>query len=448
MDGDAPSDRCAVEALGALDDVLRPDFDELAFYEASLRRLARRKDVRGVLGTDDFPASLLAAMLAAKLHLPGPPLAAVLHCQHKAASRRAQRAVVPEAVPRFATIDVPQHDVRVRAPLDFPFFVKPVKSFASVLARQIDDEESFATLIRDARAELPAIARGFDALVARTGLPSPLRALTSNALIAEEVLQGSQVTVDGFTCAGEVTILGIVDSHFVPGTRSFERFESPSALPTDVQRRMASLVRRCMESIGLERVVFNVELIWNPRVDRIAIVEINGRMASQFVSIYRSVRGIDLYRLQVDLALGATPRVPAFHPDASSTTGFAASFVLRSRTDGVVSRVPTPAEVERLRERWPSLRVESLVRVGDRLSDHFQDGETHRYAIVDLAAATRSILHANWEAVRARLPFVVEVSAPAAVDSLPVVHSAPAMKRSVRPTHAEIPFAHDSSETA
>jgi hypothetical protein len=65
-------------------------------------------------------------------------------------------------------------------------------------------------------------------------------------LIAEGLLRGDQVTVEGYAYGGEVTILGVVDSIFFPGTLAFSRFEYPSALPEHVQECMADIARKVM----------------------------------------------------------------------------------------------------------------------------------------------------------------------------------------------------------
>ena len=43
-------------------------------------------------------------------------------------------------------------------------------------------------------------------------------------LIAEGLLKGHQVTVEGYAFGGDVDILGVTDSIFFPGTLAFSRF--------------------------------------------------------------------------------------------------------------------------------------------------------------------------------------------------------------------------------
>jgi hypothetical protein len=50
-------------------------------------------------------------------------------------------------------------------------------------------------------------------------------------MICEEIVPGRQVTANGFARAGQVTMLGTVDSVMYPGTDQFQRFQYPSSLP-------------------------------------------------------------------------------------------------------------------------------------------------------------------------------------------------------------------------
>ena len=59
------------------------------------------------------------------------------------------------------------------------------------------------------------------------------------ALLAEELLRGALVTVEGFRQGARLEILGVVDSGVHATTGSFTRFDFPSRYPPAVQTRMA-----------------------------------------------------------------------------------------------------------------------------------------------------------------------------------------------------------------
>jgi hypothetical protein len=197
----------------------------------------------------------------------------------------------------------------------------------------------------------------------------------------------------------------VVDSVFFPGTLSFARFEYPSRLPPRVQERMGQIAERVIRHIGLDRTFFNIEFFYRQEDDSIWIIEINGRMASQFAPLYRMLDGIDLYAMQLEMLLGRDPGGAEVWSPGRKRTGVAASFVLRRFEDGRVRRVPSAEDLCRLGERFPGAFVEILVREGERLSDELQDDESYRYALVDLCAGDWQELQWKFEEARRLLPF-------------------------------------------
>jgi hypothetical protein len=184
---------------------------------------------------DDYHGSALAAAIAKRLGLPGPDPTVTLICQHKYLARVEQAKIVPDAVPPFALIEV-------AAPLPrglrFPLLVKPVKSFFSIGAERVDSASALAALFPRWAALDPFFAPLEEMLQRYTGLK-----IGTKRLIAEGLLKGEQVTVEGFVHKGRATIMGIVDSVMFPGTLAFSRFDYPSSLPESVQRRMALMPR-------------------------------------------------------------------------------------------------------------------------------------------------------------------------------------------------------------
>ena len=241
-----------------------------------------------VVATKDLSA-LLAAILAERRGLPGPSPQALLRCQHKPASRAVQHEVAPEATPRFALLEA-----NGDPPLPMPFFVKPVVGRLSQNVFRIDDEEALLALHELDRytaryAEIAALAGGDPASV--------------HGFLAEELLSGLEVTLEGYVHDGAVTTIGITDSVKYPGTLSFERFEYPSALPAERQAELAEVAARVLPALGFDGGFFNVEF-FVPEEGPAQIIEVNGRIASQFAPLIRGrARPLDLRR-----AVRAGPR--------------------------------------------------------------------------------------------------------------------------------------------
>src|SRR5262245_35066348 len=280
------------------------DFDAgpLEEMDAILAKIAGVR-LAAVISTDDYPGSALAAAIAKHVGLPGPDPAVTLICQHKYLARRAQQKLLPDAVPPFALIDVDE-DTPIPDGLRFPLFVKPVKSFFSIGAERVDEPEALAALLPGWAAQDQFFAPLDEMLQRYAGA-----AIGTKRLIAEGVLKGEQVTVEGFVHGGKATIMGLVDSVMFPGTLAFARFDYPSALPAHVQHRMSDIAATLMPGLGFDNGLFNIEMIYDPSSDAISIIEINPRMASQFADLYEKVDGTNSYAVLLDIAHGRTPRL-------------------------------------------------------------------------------------------------------------------------------------------
>jgi biotin carboxylase len=384
---------------------------------ARIRAAIGDRDLAAIVSTDDYPGAALAAVLAAELGLPGPDPKASLTCQYKYLSRLAQSHIVPNAVPPFWPIDVAEH-ASLPDGLALPAFVKPMKSFFSIGAQRIENAAELGEVKRK-WAELGAFFMPLDRLLWRhAGVE-----IGTTRLIAEGLLKGMQVTVEGYAHGGEVHILGVVDSIFFPGTLAFARFDYPSALPEAVQDRMADIAGRLMSGLGFDNGMFNIEMMYDAREDRIAIIEINPRMASQFADLYEKVDGTNAYEVLLDLGCGVRPSPKR----RQGKYRFAASCVLRTFEDGVAAALPCEERLAEIERAHPDIRVEIHATAGRKLSDELQDGASFRYGIVSLGGRDRADVLARIETCQAELGIVLlpveaqrEIAAPARVAALEI----------------------------
>lgn len=356
----------------------------------------KTRQLDGIIGTHDGPESLVAAILSKELGLHGMDPASAFVCEHKYYSRVAQKEIVPWAVPEFQLIalDVINRD---EITLPYPFFVKPVKSAFSMLAKPIDNFETLEAFLPKTKKQLAERIPAFNALLKKyTALE-----LDANFLLAEQILDGIQVVVEGFSCNNNVTMMGITDSVMYPGTISFERFEYPSRLPAAVRKRMADIASDLVLKIGLDQAMFNIEMFYNHETDAIHIIEINPRMSYQFADIFEKVDGTNSYGLQLQLSQGERPEFE----HGSGDYAVAASFVLRLFEDRIVTRTPTPEEVHQAQARFPDARIIIKVGEGDRLSDLSQDEESYRYAIINMGGKNWTDLYHRFEEIKQLLRF-------------------------------------------
>ncbi len=359
--------------------------------------LIEGRDIAGVISTDDYPGSALAAAIAQRLGFPGPDPEVVLICQHKYLSRVAQEKHAPHAVPPFALIDV-ANGASLPPALGFPIFVKPVKSFFSIGAETIFSEADLAVQLPRWR-ELDEFFLPLDRMLERYAGTR----IGTKRLIAEGLLKGEQVTVEGYAFGGQAYIMGVVDSIMFPGTRAFARFDYPSALPKSVQARMTEIATTVMEGLCFDNGLFNIEMMYDRETGHIAIIEINPRMASQFADLYEKVDGTNSYQVLLDIAQG---RAPSF-ARRQGRYGFATSCVLRSFVDCRVEAVPSDAEARRLAGFYPDMRVEWHATPGRKLSDELQDGQSYRYGIINLGGSDLADVLRKFAACRNELGIVL-----------------------------------------
>jgi len=349
--------------LDANDDAFDP---ERFVAEQSVR------PVDGVTGTKDRSA-LLASLIAARAGLRGPAPRALLACQHKPTSRALQRAAAPDAVPRFELLDGLAFPA-----FPTPFFVKPVVGRLSENARRIDSRAGLARLREDGYP--PRYSR----IAALAGMPDT----DVHGFLAEELLRGAEVTLEGYVHRGRVTTIGVTDSLKYPGTNSFEGFAFPSQLPAGRLRELARLAARILPAHGFDDGFFNMEL-FVPADGPAKLIELNGRIASQFAPLVRAVQGRSTYEALFRLACGQDPAWRAGRP-----RGVAISYCLRVFEDAFVGAVPEPDEgVEILVEPGRLLSQQATTNDTDsyRLAIFHEWGETRDEALDRCRARARSL---------------------------------------------------------
>jgi hypothetical protein len=355
--------------------------------------------VAAVISPHEQFGTLVAALVAQRLGLPGPDPLAILIAQHKYYARVEIGRVAPAAVPAFGAFPYTVRHAQ-QLPLPFPFFVKPVKATFSVLARRVDSFEELRQHLRFKPFEqhiIKRLVKPFNDVLR----DYPRFEIDAHHLVAEGLVQGMQLNVDGYACRGEFRVLGIVDEVMYPGTMAFNRFEYPSSLPPPVQARVAEMALTAMRAVGFDHGLFNVELAYDPRSDALQVIEINPRVASQFVTLYEWVDGIRLYDIMLDLALGETPRCT---PRATEHS-HAASFIFRKFDGQPLHPVPGRHQVERVHERHPDAHLMLYVKHGADLAREMKWLGSHRYAVLNLRGRDQADLYARYRDIRDSLGF-------------------------------------------
>ena len=222
-----------------------------------------------------------------------------MRCHDKLESRRLQRDAVPHATPRFFSLD-PSVPIPDPLPLPYPLFVKPVSAHLSQLAFPVRDRRELDEALGAARAQLDRVA-AFD---------EELEGRSFHLMLVEELLEGRLVTFEGFMHAGRMH----AGRRHRFGAASERHQLRPVRLPERLAVRTSPATcarspRRLMPALGFDDSLFNIEFFVQP--DGTAkIVEVNGRMASQFAPLVRAVHGVSTYRIQLELVTGGNPSLP------------------------------------------------------------------------------------------------------------------------------------------
>ena len=375
------------------DDACPWDLDALGLIEAEVAR----GGFDGVFSSSDYPGATVAGAIATRLGLPGTRPEDVIRCSHKYYSRVAQREVAPDATPPFWLVDpdAPGDDIA------FPCFVKPVKGAFSVMSARIGSRPELLAFLNkpSAREFLSSYVAIFNQLV--RGLTD--LEVDGRFFLAEGLLTGRQATVEGYVGEDGAHLVGIVDSVRHPRTKSFVRFDYPSSLSKRLQEKAWEVSRRAVERLGLRHSMFNVEVMIDAARERVSIVEINPRMCGQFADLYELVDGVGGYSIALALAAGRPPP----RKRRQGAHAVAASVPLRIFERSVVEHAPSEDDLRRAEALFPGTLCWSECETGARLDDFetCEDGQSARYAIVNLGAPSRDALQSRLAQVKATLGF-------------------------------------------
>jgi len=393
------------DGFAALSDRARFDhagFDLFAFpsnahlIHFDLQRFARRQAEKGrrlgwsaVVSHHEQFGALAAALVAEELGLPGATPESVLAAQHKLHARQVLQQVAPENNIAFASLDV-RYGEDIPAGLKYPAFVKPVKASFSVLAREVRNHAELQAHTRFGHRELWVIRRLVEPFekVMQARMPA---AGTAHRLMLEEPLPLStaQYNLDGWVFKGQAHALGVVDAIMYPGTQAFMRWEHPSRLAASVQAQALTVAQKFLAAIGYTHGFFNMEFFHEPASGRLAVIEFNPRLASQFADLYRRVQGRDAHAMSLALALGQDP---ATLPRSVPTAGAAASQVFRSFDPGAAVTMPSGAQQAALAQRFPDALLFCYPKTGHAVARDFKWLGSYRHGIVHLGGRNEADL--------------------------------------------------------
>lgn len=324
----------------------------------------------------DFPMVVMVPILCERRGLPAADLSSVLRCEHKFWTRRVQSQAISE-IPAYGllNLDTPT----LPEGMQYPVWIKPVMSASSQGAYRITNEAELHGRLPQVRSVIDRLGSPFQDILNMVDLPPEIAAAGGRACLVEEAVTGRQMTLEGFSHDGVVSVYGVVDSHHYPGSPSFLRYQYPSQVPLPVQEHMIDVAQRAIKATGLYESTFNVEFFWDKATAILRLLEVNARHSQSHAAMFEMVDGVSNHEVMVDLAFGRTPRLP----HRAGPYAVAAHWFLRRFRDGIVRRVPTAEQVKALEGGLPGTQVEIMTAPGRRLSEQLgEDGYSYVLARV------------------------------------------------------------------
>lgn len=371
--------------------------------------------IDAITGFWDFPVSCMSPILCAKYGLPNASLESVLKCEHKFWSRVEQKKVIPEHIPGFKSFDPFDDEALSKLNLKYPFWIKPIKSFGSVLGFRIKNERDWQHAIPMMRHGIGTFTDPLEHIMNLAEVPDEI-AHNHDTCIAEEIIAGRQCTVEGYVHQGKVRVIGVVDSVRYANLPSFSRFQYPSKLPKPAQKQMIDVTKKLMSHIGYDDRTFNVEFFYDMKRNHAWLLEVNTRMAQSHADLFYKVDGASHHENMVDVALGREPEFPHREGDYA----FAAKLFVRAFRDGIVTRVPNEDTIAAAKQRFPGLIVQPMVQEGMSLSELlYQDSYSYYLAILYMGAKNEKDLLTKYQECVELLNFDVSDIRDAEVRRLP-----------------------------
>ncbi|WP_048877007.1 ATP-grasp domain-containing protein [Saccharomonospora saliphila] len=360
--------------------------------------------IHAITGYWDFPVTSLVPVLCEEYGLPSTSLESIVKCEHKYWSRLEQAEVV-DAYPRFGLLDPVRDEPVLPSGVDYPVWIKPVKSASSKLAFEVDGLGELAEALTHIRAGIADVGGPFDAVLERVALPPEVTEVDAETCLVEEAVGGRQVTVEGYRHHDRPHVYGVIDSVNYPGTSSFLRYQYPSTLPAHLIERVTDVAERVATRMDLCSTTFDIEFFVDTDTDRVWVLEVNPRISQSHARLFEHVDGVSNLHCMVSLALGRDPRMPS----RQGEYGVAAKCFLRRFTDGIVRRVPTDEEIAEIEREIPGVVVELTTSEGTRLSEQYnQDSYSYELADVHVAARDETELNDKYERCVRALRFDID----------------------------------------
>lgn len=353
----------------------------------------------GIIGTHDSSA-VFAAIIAEETGKRFASVQSIIHCQNKYLCRRIQRACIPEHTPNFClALDYLRNPDR----LNTPFFIKPVRANISFGTHRIETPQQLEFYIGSESMEIARFNQYYlEAIGSYSKHYNAINMATCNSFLCEDLIDGNQVTVDGYILEGEVTCFGMTKAVYHPRTNSFSHHEFPYKLSAGLDAAITSALSRLIPETGLNNSFFNVEIRINEEAESFKIIEVNSRIAFQFARTIEAVTGISPLYMLCDVAVG---KPPTLKPQAEQLYKYCYNFELHRFSDAKILQTPTKSVFDEISLKYPEVRIRNLIHENVNLSDFKHNPESFRYCVLDVPGNSREEIMSKCEEVVALLSY-------------------------------------------
>lgn len=375
-------------------------FGVKAYLDETIDRINNNPEMYdGIVGTHDSSA-IIAAIIAQETGKRFATVEAVINCQNKYLCRRIQKQVVPEHAPQYAiALDYMRNPDR----LELPFFIKPARSNISFGTHKVDQPYALEYYITRESIDIARYNQYYlDALSHKPSYRNAMNIATCNSFLCEDLIEGTQVTVDGYVYDGEINLFGITKANYYPGTNSFFYHAFPHEFSPELTEKIETAIAALLPALGIDNSFFNIELRADESANTFKIVEVNSRIAFQFAKTIETVRGFDPLHLLCDVAVG---RKPDMTPVKENRFKYCYNFELHHFSDARILQTPTQSAYEEIRLKYPEVYIRNLIHESLNLSDFKHNPESFRYGVVDIPGNSHEEIMEKYDEVVSMLGY-------------------------------------------
>lgn len=225
------------------------------------------------------------ALITNHFRLPGSTLESIKNAKNKLLMRvkLSQNNV---SQPKFFRVETLSDLENAAINLGYPFIFKPVAASASAGVFKIENHSQLGKYYHHV-----------------TSLDKPEFWLYPYLYVAEEFMDGNEVSVEGVVNQGRVYIAGITQKwkthdYFIEYQHCF-----PANLSLEKTEKINEYAKQCVQALELDNTAFHIELI--DHHDEIKVVEVNARMGGDFItSELLPLCGVNIAKAAIQAALG------------------------------------------------------------------------------------------------------------------------------------------------